>query len=110
MLEFGFCFGDDFNFFVCTNNQITLYDIKLSRQKAKTLKQIPLPVSDQIIGAFFEPMANALVLVDNRAQVNVYFLNLYKNTGKTNKPMRPRQFNLDVSLIDHREVQAPGSL
>lgn len=27
----SFCLGEDFNFIVCTNNLITLYDIKISK-------------------------------------------------------------------------------
>lgn len=27
---------------VCTNNMITLYDIKIGKQKNKTVKQIPI--------------------------------------------------------------------
>jgi hypothetical protein len=43
ILAFSFALGDDFNFFVCTNNQITLYDIKLTNQKAKAVKTITVP-------------------------------------------------------------------
>ncbi len=42
ILSFSFCLGDDFNFMVCTNNMITLYDIKIGKQKNKTVKQIPI--------------------------------------------------------------------
>lgn len=42
ILLFSFVFGDDFNFIVCTNNLITLYDVKISKQKAKAVKQIPI--------------------------------------------------------------------
>lgn len=40
ILAFSFAFGDDFNFFVATNNLITLYDVKLGKQKAKMVKHI----------------------------------------------------------------------
>ena len=42
ILAFSFLFGDDFNFFVATNNLITLYDVKLNKQKAKNIKTIPI--------------------------------------------------------------------
>jgi hypothetical protein len=35
ILLHSFCFGEDFNFIVCTNNLITLYDVKIGKQKAK---------------------------------------------------------------------------
>jgi len=34
----SFVIADDFNFVLATNNLITLYDIKLNKQKAKTVK------------------------------------------------------------------------
>ena len=40
ILAFSFVFGDDFNFFVATNNLITLYDVKRGKQKAKMVKHI----------------------------------------------------------------------
>ena len=34
----SFVIADDFNFVLATNNLITLYDVKLNKQKAKTVK------------------------------------------------------------------------
>jgi hypothetical protein len=66
--SFSFCFGDDFNFMVCTNNLIYLYEIKLSTKTYKIVKQIPTYM-DSLMSAHFEAMANTLVLIDSRAQV-----------------------------------------
>jgi hypothetical protein len=47
---------------------ITLYDIKIGKQKSKTVKQIPIQnQSESILAAYFEPMANTLALIDSRA-------------------------------------------
>lgn len=82
---FSFCFGEDFNFLVVTNNLITLYDIKISKQKAKTVKQIPIQLQGESLSAcFFEPMANTLVVVDCRGQVTVYYLTLHGVKVKSN--------------------------
>jgi hypothetical protein len=52
------------------------------------------------MSAHFEPMANTLVLIDSRAQVQAYFLNQHnikqKIEGKSSK-----DFNLDISMQDH---------
>jgi len=55
---------------------------------------------DSLMSAHFEPMANTLVLIDSRAQVQAYFLNQHnvkqKIEGKSSK-----DFNLDISMRDH---------
>ena len=38
----SFVIADDSNFVLATNNLITLYDVKLNKQKANTVKQIPI--------------------------------------------------------------------
>ena len=65
---FSFCFGSDFNFMVCTNNMIYLYEIKLSSKTFKIVKTIPT-LQDALMSVHFEPMANTLVLIDSRAHV-----------------------------------------
>jgi hypothetical protein len=83
VLLHSFCLGEDFNFVVCTNNLVTLYDVKISKQKAKAIKQIPVPQGDPIVGCYFEPMANVLTLVDAKALVTVFYLNLHTAKTKT---------------------------
>ena len=97
---------------MCTNNQITLYDVKLSKIKTKTVKQIPiLANADNYLGTYFDPMACTLVLVDSRAQVSVYFLNLHKNNGKNQKQMKAnKSFTLDISLFDVNAPTLPGEV
>ena len=65
ILAHSFCFGDDFNYMVCTNNMITLYEIILSQQKGKKIKEIPLTL-DSIAACYFEPMANVLCIIDTK--------------------------------------------
>lgn len=38
----SFCFGDDFNFMVATNNMITLYDVNLAAHTPKVVRKIPI--------------------------------------------------------------------
>lgn len=63
ILAHSFCFGDDFNYMVCTNNMITLYEIILSQQKVKKVKEIPITI-DTIAACYFEPMANVISIID----------------------------------------------
>lgn len=42
ILAFSFLFGEEFNFFVATNIGIDLYDIKISKQKTKLIKNITI--------------------------------------------------------------------
>lgn len=46
ILGFSFVFGEDFNFFVATNTQIDLYEISLSKQRAKIVKSISYTIAD----------------------------------------------------------------
>jgi hypothetical protein len=78
----SFCFGEDFNFVVVTNNLITLYDVKLSKQKAKVVKQIPIH-AEVIAGVFFEPMATTLAVVDNKGQVSLFYLSLHMSAKQS---------------------------
>ena len=62
----SFVFGDDFNFVLATNNLITLYDVKLNKQKAKTIKQLPISNLSEPVRIFFEPLANTMAAVDSK--------------------------------------------
>lgn len=44
-------------------------------------------------------MANTLALVDSRAQVTVYFLNLHDVKVKVGSKLT-KQFNLEIALFD----------
>jgi hypothetical protein len=44
ILGFSFVFGEDFNLFVATNTQIDLYDVSISKQRAKLIKSITFTV------------------------------------------------------------------
>jgi hypothetical protein len=46
-------------------------------------------------------MANTLVLIDGKAQVTVFFLNMHKVEAKSNFSVLDKNFNLDISLFDH---------
>ena len=74
----SFVIADDFNFVLATNNLITLYDVKLNKQKAKTVKQIPVANMSEPVRVFFEPPACTLVAIDSKGQCQPYFLNLFK--------------------------------
>lgn len=84
---------------VCTNNLITLYDIKISKQKAKSVKQIPI-TAETISGCFFEPMASTLVIVDGKGQVTVFYLALYNQKTKQGASKLSKQFSLDIQQTD----------
>lgn len=88
----SFVIADDFNFVVATNNLITLYDIKLNKQKAKTVKQIPIATMIEPVRIFFEPLACTLVAIDSKGQCQPYFLNLYKT-----KQLKSKAFNLELA-------------
>lgn len=72
----SFCFGDDFNYFVCTDNVITLYNVNLAEQTPKVVNKIPVTI-DSISGCYFEPMAGCLVLLDGYGMAKVFYLNLH---------------------------------
>ncbi len=44
ILGFSFVFGEDFNLFVATNTQIDLYDVSISKQRAKLIKSITFTI------------------------------------------------------------------
>jgi hypothetical protein len=80
ILGFSFVFGDDFNFFVATNTSIDLYDISLSKQKAKVIKNITFSVPEGNCELFYDSLANIVLICDTqKGSVQPYFLNLYKN-------------------------------
>ena len=80
ILGFSFVFGDDFNFFVATNTSIDLYDISLSKQKAKVIKNITFNVPEGNCELFYDSLANIVLICDTqKGSVQPYFLNLYKN-------------------------------
>ena len=88
----SFVFGDDFNFVLATNNLITLYDVKINKQKAKTVKQIALANMTEPVNIFLEPLSNTIAAVDAKGQVQIYFLNLYKT-----KAFKAKPFQLDIT-------------
>lgn len=57
-------FGDEFNFFVVTNTQIDLYDISLSKQKAKVIKNISYNIADGHAELFYDSLANIVLICD----------------------------------------------
>lgn len=99
IFAFSFCFGSDFNFMVCTNNMIYLYEIKLSSKTFKIVKTIPT-LQDSLMSVHFEPMANTLVLIDSRAHVQTYFLNLHLQKQKI-EGKACLDFKLDISIQIH---------
>lgn len=80
----SFCFGDDFNYFVCTNNVITLYNINMAEHTPKVVEKIPISQIDNVTACFFEPMSNCLVLLDGYGHANVFYLNLHGVKAKSN--------------------------
>ena len=64
ILGFSFVFGDEFNFFVATNTQIDLYDISLSKQKAKVIKNISFNIADGHAELFYDSLANIALICD----------------------------------------------
>ena len=64
ILGFSFVFGDDFNFFVATNSQLDLYDVSLSKQRAKGIKNISFSIADNHSELFYDPLANIAVICD----------------------------------------------
>ena len=103
----SFCFGDDFNYFVCTNNVITLYNINLADHTPKVVDKIPIDL-DNVKGCFFEPMSTTLVLLDGYGQANVFYLNLHAdNKQKSNFKKVINHFSLDIA---YREEELAGKL
>lgn len=86
ILGFSFVFGDDFNFFVATNSQIDLYDVSLSKQRAKLIKNISFSVADGHAELFYDSLANVVIICDTqKGTVQPYFLNVYKNRNYKGK-------------------------
>lgn len=83
ILIHSFCFGDDFNFMVCTNNQVALYDFNLVAKTHKSIAKIEIPYLLSVAACHFEPMACALFLVDKSGQCVVMFLNMRHKKDKT---------------------------
>lgn len=80
ILGFSFLFCDDFNFFVVTNTQIDLYDISLSKQRAKVIKSLSFSVADGYAELFYDSLAAVLLICDTqKGIVHPFFLNLYKS-------------------------------
>jgi hypothetical protein len=48
------------------------------------------------VAAYFEPMANTLALVDSRAQVTIFFLNMHEVKSKTGSKLT-KQFNIEIA-------------
>jgi len=73
-------FGDDFNFFVATNTQIDLYDISLSKQRAKVIKSIGFSVAENHAELYYDSLANVVLICDTqKGMVHPFYLNLYKS-------------------------------
>ena len=88
-------FGDDFNFFVATNAQIDLYDVSLSKQRAKVIKSISYSIAENHSELFYDPLANIAVVCDTqKGCVHPFFLNLYKNRHYKGKVI---QLDADIS-------------
>lgn len=100
----SFCFGDDFNFMVCTNNQITLYNLNLFDHKPKTVEKIDIPYLSSIAASYFEPMACTLFLVDNSGQCVVFFLNMHSAKSKEKHGLLLKHFNLEISQFAEDEL------
>lgn len=92
ILAFSFVLGDDFNFFVATNNLISLYEVKLNKQKAKMVKHIQIVGLTEPCEVYVEQMASTVVYIDSKGQCQTYFLNQHKH-----KNHKGKLFNLDLS-------------
>ena len=76
IITFSFLIGEDFNFFISTNIAIDLYDIKISKQKTKLVKNISISINDPVV--FFEPIVNFVLICDSKGGLcHPFFLNLY---------------------------------
>lgn len=89
ILGFSFVFGDDFNFFVVTNSQIDLYEILLSKQRAKLVKSITFSAPDSHSELYYDPLANVVCICDTqKGQVQPFFLNMYKSRNHKGKTIQ----------------------
>lgn len=98
ILLHSFCFGDDFNFVVVTNNVITLYNINLADHTPKVIEKIAITQVDSITACYFEPMANCLVLLDPYGSAHVYYLNLHNENAKSNFRKMENSFRLEIAF------------
>jgi len=96
LLGFSFAFGDDFNFFVVSNQAIDLYEVKLNgvvKQRTKVVKNISINMGNNPdLLMYMEPIANFVVVVDHKGFCSPFFLNLFKH-----KQHRGKAFQLDSS-------------
>ena len=84
ILGFSFVFGEDFNFFVVSNSQIDLYEVSLSKQRAKLIKSIAFSVADGHAELFYDSLSCLVVICDTqKGLVHPFFLNLC--TTRTHK-------------------------
>lgn len=92
---FSFVSGSDFNFFVASNLNIDLYEVKIDKVKAKLVKNITL-TSDFVS---FDPLCNTLVSIDQFGRCMPVFFNLYKQ-----KQHKGKMFQLDGSQQSGQEM------
>ena len=97
ILLHSFCFGDDFNFLVVTNNVITLYNINLADHTPKVVEKIPITAVDSISACYFESMANIVVLLDSYGHAYVFYLNLHNEKGKSHNRKMENSFRLEIA-------------
>ena len=71
---FSFVLGDDFNFFVASNLNVDLYEVRFDKVKARLVKNIAV----QSEHCFFDSLSNTLVMCDEFGKCQPLFLNLYK--------------------------------
>ena len=86
---FSFAAGDEFNFFVASNLNIDLYEVKFEKVKAKLIKNISVN-SDHI---FFDPLCLTLISLDDYGKCTPLFLNLFKT-----KQHKGKQFSLEAGI------------
>ena len=97
-MGFSFVFGEDFNFFVTTNTQIDLYDVSLSKQRAKVIKSIAFTVAENHSELFYDSLANVILICDTqKGLVYPYFLNIYKSRHYKGKPI---QLDAESTIIE----------
>ena len=106
ILGFSFVFGEDFNFFVATNIQIDLYDISLTKQRAKVIKSISFSIADNFAQLYYDSLANIAVICDTqKGTVQPFFLNLYKSRGYKGKTIQLDAESQNTTSTDDESVQ-----
>ena len=99
ILGFSFVFGDDFNFFVVTNSQIDLYEILLSKQRAKLIKSITYSATENASQLYYDALANVVVICDTqKGQIHPFFLNMYKSRNHKGKTIQ-----LDADMTNNAQ-------